>query len=454
MIKSSVWKTLLTIVGMLCVIGFTACPASAAEWPTIQELTGGKVKPGDVIDKSNVGLIKDLIPDGYVVQFERGMVGTIAEPGPWHTPDFFVEATKKNSGQAYIDEVDNLRTKGGVFSGDQGGWWDGGVPFPDPKVDDPKSGLQIYYNAVHAYEGDDFTHDETEPLYVGSDGKVERTIKMSWDRIYLTARELLDPKPTYAPKYKDIMFKQFAYVQWPFDLKGFGNLGIRYNDSTGYDDSYAYIPAMRRVRRLSSAQRFDAFVGSDVTLGDFRQLDVPPATWKFKLLYKKPMLAMGHIGVWVKTKGKAEDLSYPEFTEGKKFMKVPWEVIPEMYAVEGQAKNPKDCPIYSKKVTYFAGIVGNTAPNDPLHRTFRTMYSVAYDIKGELLKNCWNAWWGYGAPGKLEETKDIFYEACYGCYDIQIDHVANWPVNMPGRSFNVGFTPERFSVGYLQKFGR
>jgi len=308
------------------------------------------------------------------------------------------------------------------------------------------------YNSVQSYEGDDFTHDETNPWYVGSDGNLERTIKMSWDRIYLTAREKLDPKPNYADKYKDLVFKQFAYVQWPFDLKGFGNLGIRYCDSTKEDDSYAYIPAMRRVRRLSSAQRFDAFVGSDATLGDFRQLDVPTALGNYKLLSIKPMLAMIHAGTWTKT--KEPDTVFPPFTGGKKFLRVNWELVPEMFAVEYQAKDPKDCPIYSKKVVYIAGIIGNTEPMDPAYRTYRTMYSVGYDVKGELLKNCWNSWYGYGNPEQPAGTEDIFYEMCYGCYDIQIDHSSPWPVHLPGRSFNVGFTPERFSVGYLQKFGK
>lgn len=443
--------TLMGFVGVLLLIGMWPGPGVAGDRPTIQELTGGKVKPGDVINKSNVDLVKDLIPDGYVPMVERGMEIIISEPGAWHTPEYFVEITKKNDGQAYIDEKDNLRTKGGLFNKEPNSWWDGGVPFPDIKLDDPQAGIKVMYNGIHAYEGDDFTHDETNPQYVGSDGNVERTIKMSWDRIYLTSRELLDPKPTYAPKYKDVLFKNFAYVQEPFDLKGFGNLIVRYCDSTKQDDNFSYIPAMRRVRRLSSAQKFDAFVGCDVTLGDFRQLDVPTALGKYKLLAKKPMLAMMHSGNWTKTK---QTKDFPPFSVGEKFMKVPWEVVPEVYVMEWKPKDPKDCPIYDRKVVYFAGVIGKDEPLDPWHRTWRTLYSVGYDVNGQLMKSCWNCWYGYGNPDKPAETKDIFYESCYGCYDIQIDHSSPWPVDLPGRLFNVGFTADRFSISYLQKFGK
>lgn len=440
------------LVGVMLVISFGLAAAQAQERPTTQGLTGGKVKPGDVITKDNVNLVQDLIPDAYIEMVKRGMVLTIVEPGPWFTPDPFLQVTKKNAGQGFIDEQDNLRTKGGVFNKEPNGWWDGGIPFPDVKTDDPQAGIKVMYNSIHAYEGDDFTHDETYPMYIGSAGNLERTIRMSWDRIYLTSRELLDPKPTYGAKYKDLMFKQFAYVQWPFDLKGFGNLGIRYCDSTKQDDSYAYIPAMRRVRRLSSAQRFDAFVGCDATLGDFRQLDVPTATWKYKLLGMKPMLAMMHSGTWTVTK-EGETMVLPEFTEGK-FLKVNWELVPEVYAVECMPKDPRDCPIYSKKIVYFAGVIGNTDPLEADHRTWRTLYSVGYDVSGKMLKSCWNSWYGYGDSAKGRGKDDVFYEMCYGCYDLQIDHSSPWPVNLPGRSFNVGFTPERFSIGYLQKFGR
>ena len=138
--------------------------------------------------------------------------------------------------------------------------------------------------------------------------------------------------------------------------------------------------------------------------------------------------------------------------QGMKYPLASRELIAD--SVEAMAKDPRDCPIYSKKIVYIAGVIGNTAPMDPNHRTWRTLYSVGYDVSGQLLKSCWNAWWGYGDPEKPEGTEDIFYEMCYGCYDIQIDHSSPWPVNLPGRKFNVGFTPERFSIGYLQKFGR
>lgn len=451
--KSSTMRCLLGIIlGAALIISFGSPTVVAADFPTIQELTNGKVKPGDVITKDNVDLVKDLIPDGYYDMTKRGMEIIIREPGQWMTPGYFVEITKKNDGQAYIDEEDNLRSKGGLYSGDPGGWWDGGIPFPDPQMGDPKAGIQCYYNDLHAYEGDDFTHDQTMPMYVGSDGNLERTINMSWDRLYLTARELLDPKPTYAKKYKDVAFKEFAYVQWPFDLKGFGNLIIRYNDQTKQDDNYAFIPAMRRVRRLSTAQKFDAFVGCDCSAGDLRQLNVPAATWKFKLIDKKPRLCMMHSDSWSVTKGDPQVL--PPFTVGQKFLRVPWEIVPEVYAIECAPKDPRDCPIYSKKVLYLGGYIGNTDPVDAYHRTWRTLYSVAYDVQGVLLKSVWNCYYGYGEPEKGRGIADVHYETCYGCYDHQIDHSSPWVVDLPSRKFNAGFTPERFSIGYLQKVGR
>jgi hypothetical protein len=40
------------------------------------------------------------------------------------------------------------------------------------------------------------------------------------------------------------------------------------------DDSFVYLPSLGKVRRISSAQRADAFLGSDLTFGDLERLRV------------------------------------------------------------------------------------------------------------------------------------------------------------------------------------
>jgi hypothetical protein len=72
-------------------------------------------------------------------------------------------------------------------------------------------------------------------------------------RLFWTARLYVDPKPE-KPNPNGYRVQQGLYpILEPFDLKGVGALGNRYIDSAKQDDSWLYLPSLRRVRRLSTA---------------------------------------------------------------------------------------------------------------------------------------------------------------------------------------------------------
>lgn len=54
-----------------------------------------------------------------------------------------------------------------------------------------------------------------------------------------------------------------------FDISGTAFLILRYNDPRKTDDSWAYIPSLRRVRRISVEVKSDSLLGTDHTLEDF-----------------------------------------------------------------------------------------------------------------------------------------------------------------------------------------
>src|SRR2546427_8799663 len=55
----------------------------------------------------------------------------------------------------------------------------------------------------------------------------------------------------------------------PFDLKGVGALGNRYISPDKQDDSWLYLPSLRRVRRPSTAQRPDALFRPDTDVDSY-----------------------------------------------------------------------------------------------------------------------------------------------------------------------------------------
>jgi len=401
---------------------------------SLEEITNGKIKEGMVITKDNVDGLKDeligLTGENIYDMVTKGMEMVIAPYKPWPVPKAFMEATKKNKGRAVIDADGNLKDKDGQ-------WWTGGEPFFDLKKDDPQAALKAWYNQVNVFDGDDFTHDWVLMQYVNSDGSVERTVAMSWDRLFLTSREMLDPKPTYSEEFKDIFFKELVYVQDPFDLRGFGNLTCRYNDQNRRDDGFAYIPAMRRVRRLTSGQRFDAFVGCDSAIGDFRTLDVPIGRWNWKLIEVRPKLTTKYACDYV-TENHDEMRLHPA-TVGAKFPRANWRLWPEVWVIEATPKDYKDCPVYSKKIVWVDGV------------SWKSGFAQAFDKQGKLWKTTQNYFYGYGDGKVLDKLSH--YETDFYTYDHQLDHASPWHIDFPHRKFNVNFKPKRFSTKYLQRYG-
>jgi hypothetical protein len=400
----------------------------------VERLSNGKIKVGMVINKNNVASVKNeliaLTSPGIYNMVTKGMEMVIADYKPWPVPKAYGAVTKANAGQAMIAPDGNLKTKDGK-------WWIGGEPFFTVDEKDPQAGIKAWYNQVHVYDGDDFTHDGVNMFFIGATGQRERTVEMSWDRIFLTSREILPPKPNYDAKLQDIFFKELVYVQAPADLQGFGNLTYRYNDQNKSDDSFAYIPAMRRVRRLTSGQRFDAFVGSDSAIGDFRTLDVPVARWNWKLIDVQPKLTTLFSCDFI-TENKVAQRRHPT-TVGEKFPRMNWRLWPNVYVIEATPKTKNDCGVYSKKVLWALG------------GSWKSGAADAYDLQGKLWKTTQNYFYGYG-DGK---TLDLLshYETDFYTYDHQADHASPWHIDLTHRKFNVGFTPERFSTKYLQRFG-
>src|SRR5436305_353656 len=92
---------------------------------------------------------------------------------------------------------------------------------------------------------------------------VERLFRIGESRrLYYNGRLVVDPKPEM-PNASGYRFQEFVGpILAPYDLKGVGLLTYRYIDPAKPDASFLYLPVLRRVRRLSTAQRADAFPGA------------------------------------------------------------------------------------------------------------------------------------------------------------------------------------------------
>ena len=66
----------------------------------------------------------------------------------------------------------------------------------------------------------------------------------------------------------NVEWAEFFDVKTPFDLRGTMFLLYRYTDDKE-DQTWAYIPALRRVRRVAATQKSDSLLGTEFSLEDF-----------------------------------------------------------------------------------------------------------------------------------------------------------------------------------------
>ncbi len=352
-------------------------PAIADELETREQPTGNAVipttawpgtasekfpQPGEVIGPESADRVKGLIADGLLWCVRRGMTMEIVPYKEIPLPPNYQEATEKYSQQVKL--LPDHTLEGYVA----------GRPFPHIDFNDPEVADKLMYNFERTHY---FTDDlglnlfdaDTGQLSVDHDGKqhydVERHFVLDWFRLLqYTGRLSVEPKPEL-PNNRDKTFRKAGLypVIEPFDLKGIGGINYRYLDKGRMDDLWLYLPSLRRVRRLSSAQRSEALFGQDTDVDSYGGYSgqVPWFNWKY--LGKKPMFASLH--------GQSLPPKPCKGDGGMTFCEQ-WERRPEVVIIEGTPKAAQYA--FSKRVIFMDT------------ETFFIIYSDLYDRRGELWK--------------------------------------------------------------------
>jgi len=89
--------------------------------------------------------------------------------------------------------------------------------------------------------------------------------------------------------------KTLIWIESPADVRGTGFLGIDYDAGSRTDEQWLYLPKLRRVARVPSSGKSDAFIGSDFSYADLSQQD--PEDFELKLL--NPSVTVGGEECWL-----------------------------------------------------------------------------------------------------------------------------------------------------------
>jgi hypothetical protein len=350
-----------------------------------------------VIDKTNWEKIGGMVPEQILNYVKKGDL-TIRvddldfDPREYMSP-YDKQHLEPNRGKYDLNEEGIIID---VQSGKPPGFIEG-IPFPEIDSNDPKAGSKIVFNNFyHSYTQGNIDWP-TRIRWVGRGGQ-ERQVDMSFKQFPMDG---LPSKKEYTNK-ENVERYTILQITAPFDIAGTNILLWRYRD-TRPDSTFAYIPAIRRVRRMSPANRSDSYVGSDLCVDDAWTFDGKVSSFTWKLLGKQegllpyvyktvqPLSKEGE--VWTTTQRSPRIEMNFETKDAKDAPWFPSEKNPliwakrPLYVLELTAKDP----YYNYGKMQLWVDAGNCHV---------TVWKVIYDRAGAYWKNVWLVFAGYASEDK------------------------------------------------------
>jgi len=394
------------------------------------------VQPGDVINKANADKVSDLVSPGVQWCIKHGMVMKIVPYQKVEWNKAFREATEKYGGQTKL-AADGRSLVGHVA----------GLPFPSLDPNDPQVALKIMWN----YEYKPYVTDDEDLRNFDADTGPVADGPMSIERHFLldhlrtlfyNARVIVDPKPE-RPNPDQVRAKSSLHpILEPFDLKGVGETGIRYLSPDRQDDTWLYLPSLRRVRRLSSAQRSDALFGQDTDVDSYGGYagQIPWFDWKY--LGEKEILGSFHSEAFpVKWCDGGGDFIFCDTWEKRK-----------AYVIEGTPKLPQYA--YGKRLLFID------------KETYLVAFTDIFDRSLQLWK-VWVNQWAFKKRASssygTEYSDEMPFQPSITMVDMQLTHATKaalpsskyageegWYFNQGDKT---GITEDFFTVAHLIESG-
>jgi len=391
-----------------------------------------------IVSRDNLEEYAQLLGPSIRWALGRGARLEVVEAKPIPLEPARLRATEKYAAQVRLAE-DKQSIKNFVA----------GLPFPMVDDGDPDIAVKLLFNYENRIIVDDLDvrNFDCDSGSISKHGpmQIEKHFEIGhFRRLYYVGR--LYHQPIHTWKTPDgIRYREALHpLLEPYDFKGVGLTYNRYLDPARLDDSWLYYPLLKRVRRLSTAQRSEALFGQDTDIDSYGGYAGNPAWMQWKLLGRKIILASLHSrnfpGRW--GQGSA-DFLFDDTWEPR-----------EVWILEGRSRLPGYA--YSRRIIYLD------------RESFVIPYTELYDNNGEL----WKAWVNQFKIGKrpFPEAKRVVYDyeqqflPAVTMFDMQLDHATRCRLPSPayageeGWYFNFGdaedTTEEAFSLSSIISAGR
>jgi len=340
------------------ILALAAAPAGAEE--------AFPLPAGTLVTQAEVGQLEPWLPSQFWSQRDVFLPpGMEMEIGPafrdYAPPAVYRKASEQHRGSASLGADDTLVG------------YQSGRPFPE--IDcaaDPKAGAKAIWNFMWRWQG------------FGLEGDVRYTYWESGTKRALEYRAhsfafILKHRPEPQFVGGDVFRREKRAMvvglraEAPAQAKGVRTLTYRYEASFAPrasaqpEDTWVYVPDLRRTRKISETQRSSAFAGTDFSFDDLFSFSGLPAQYEWSCLGGRVLLAP----VNTKVRGYPYVEDHEFGPSGLSYANDRWE---PRHAV-GVRMAPRDpTHPYSRKDVWLD------------RQTFEPLYAFAYDRKGELWK--------------------------------------------------------------------
>jgi hypothetical protein len=226
----------------------------------------GTIPPGTVITEQNWEQYKQFMNPGLQALWAGTYTWKLGpdfrmEIGPTHhypPPPTYAKYTEEYSSKVKIETLPDGRhiLKDYVA----------GLPFPNPQ--EPMKGWKILANDWYAYVPAIICNDSTGQVFRDRMGNVTSNLFVVVLHIYDHVADA--GMPISDPTNTGVYYTEYFELTKPEQARYTAILTVYYRDQTRNEDTFLFVPALRRTLRLSTAARCSPVFGSDATNDDTR----------------------------------------------------------------------------------------------------------------------------------------------------------------------------------------
>jgi hypothetical protein len=253
----------------------------------IARAASAQLKAGDILGPDNWEQARGLLPDEFLDSYRRGdfrhPIGEFPIERIGDDP-VFQAAVDANRGRyaltapGSIIDVQTGQPPAYVYA------W----PFPDIDPKDPQAAMKIVWNYFYTMYYGGNGHYRADLLWISRHG-LDRSVEVD---SYVKHYDGQHPRFREPDADRELLTQSLAEVRAPADVNGIVSLSWRYRGADKRDTIWTFVPALRRVREVSPANRSDGFLGSDLSQDDGAYFDGKVEDFTWKLVGEQDLLVL------------------------------------------------------------------------------------------------------------------------------------------------------------------